>query len=166
MQKLGLTVWFSYLYIIIKRQQPDSLLQVKMTKTVTQPKAATTPTSANSAKPAQVVTPTPVHQKPATIQAESKAPTVAPKPSLETAIEKALAKAAAVEKLEKLQDTRKNLQSFKVGNEGINTYIQITDNRGGDFSTSNTDLISTVLQASLKVVDTKIESVQAEILQD
>ncbi len=69
-----------------------------------------------------------------------------------------------VERREKLKDTFKKLQSFKISTDGSRDLLKITDSKGNDFSTSNTSAIKDVVE-SLKVsIQKQITETEAQII--
>jgi len=86
--------------------------------------------------------------------------------TMEEATERIGKKFDAVQKLESLRETKRNISSFRVGDDGIRTEIRIKDIQGRDFITTNADLLKAVIDTCIKVVDNKISLVEKEILFD
>jgi len=83
-----------------------------------------------------------------TAQAEPVAVTPAPKPelTLEQRITVVEDLTMLIDKLCKLQESYRNLQSFKIGTDGMSTQIVLRDTTSGkEFRTSNTAVVARIL---------------------
>ncbi len=67
------------------------------------------------------------------------------------------------ERLPSFQEARKNLNEFKLGNDGMNSTIIIRDAAGRQFKTSQSIFFTTVLQTIQQVLDEKIAEPEAQI---
>jgi len=76
--------------------------------------------------------------------------------SLEKRIQKVQELNIVIDKWRKLQEARKNLNEFKLGNDGMNSTIIIRDAAGREFKTSQSIVFTTVLQTVQQVLDEKI----------
>jgi hypothetical protein len=83
--------------------------------------------------------------------------------SLEKRIEKVQELNIVIDKWRKLQEARKNLNEFKLGNDGMNSTIIIRDAAGREFKTSQSIVFTTVLQTVQLVLDEKIAETEVQI---
>ena len=83
--------------------------------------------------------------------------------SLEKRIEKVQELNIVIDKWRKLQEARKNLNEFKLGNDGMNSTIIIRDAAGREFKTSQSIVFTTVLQTVQQVLDEKIAETEVQI---
>ncbi len=83
--------------------------------------------------------------------------------SLEKRIQKVSELNIVIDKWRKLQEARKNLNEFKLGNDGMNSSIIIRDAAGREFKTSQTIVFTTVLQTVQQVLDEKIAETEVQI---
>jgi len=65
--------------------------------------------------------------------------------------------------LKKLQEARKKLNEFKLGNDGMNSTIIIRDAAKREFKTSQSIAFTTVLQTIQQVLDKKIAETEVLI---
>lgn len=83
--------------------------------------------------------------------------------SLEKRIQKVQELNIVIDKWRKLQEARKNLNEFKLGNDGMNSTIIIRDAAGREFRTSQSIVFTTVLQTVQQVLDEKIAETEVQI---
>ena len=83
--------------------------------------------------------------------------------SLEKRIQKVQELNIVIDKWRKLQEARKNLNEFKLGNDGMNSTIIIRDAAGREFKTSQSIVFTTVLQTVQQVLDEKIAETEVQI---
>ena len=83
--------------------------------------------------------------------------------SLEKRIQKVQELNIVIDKWRKLQEARKNLNEFKLGNDGMNSTIIIRDASGREFKTSQSIVFTTVLQTVQQVLDEKIVETEVQI---
>ncbi len=83
--------------------------------------------------------------------------------SLEKRIQKVQELNIIIDKWRKLQEARKNLNEFKLGNDGMNSTIIIRDAAGREFKTSQSIVFTTVLQTVQQVIDEKIAETEVQI---
>ncbi|GAB1454054.1 hypothetical protein MASR2M47_41100 [Draconibacterium sp.] len=83
--------------------------------------------------------------------------------SLEKRIQKVQELNIVIDKWRKLQEARKNLNEFKLGNDGMNSTIIIHDAAGREFKTSQNIVFTTVLQTVQLVLDEKIAETEVQI---
>jgi hypothetical protein len=93
-------------------------------------------------------------------------PAPAPKPelTLEQKINKVEDLSTVIEKWRKLIESRRNLQSFKLANDGMSNHLRLVDQvTGMEFKTHNTAVIETVLNVIRQTLDAKISDVEDQI---
>ena len=83
--------------------------------------------------------------------------------TLEQKIEKVENLKTLVDKREKLELSRKKLQSFVVGTNNFNENIVLTDENGNNFKTSNTEVFTKVVEAINSTLISKINEVEQQI---
>ena len=83
--------------------------------------------------------------------------------SLEKRIQKVQELNIVIDKWRKLQEARKNLNEFKLGNDRMNSTIIIRDTAGREFKTSQSIVFTTVLQTVQQVLDEKIAETEVQI---
>jgi hypothetical protein len=83
--------------------------------------------------------------------------------TLEQKIEKVENLKTLVDKREKLEASRKKLQSFVVGTNNFNENIVLTDENGNTFKTSNSEVFTKVVEAINSTLISKISEIEQEI---
>ena len=83
--------------------------------------------------------------------------------SLEKRIQKVEELNIVIEKWRKLNDAKKNLTGFQLGNDGLSSTITLRDAAGREFKTSHNLVVTTVLDTLQKVLDEKIGEVEEQI---
>ncbi|RYE02385.1 MAG: hypothetical protein EOP50_00145 [Sphingobacteriales bacterium] len=84
-------------------------------------------------------------------------------PPLEDRLHKVEELYELVGRLEGLNETKRKLQAFKVSTDGHRDRLTLADARGNEFVTSNSAVISEVLDLCRTVIDRKIEETAAAI---
>ena len=84
-------------------------------------------------------------------------------PSLEKRIQKVEDLSMLIEKWRKLTDTRRNLQTFSLGADGMGATVFLRDASGKEFKTSNTPVVSKVMDEIKTTLDEKIREVEEQI---
>ena len=96
--------------------------------------------------------------------AEIPAPAPKPELTLEQKINKVEDLSTVIEKWRKLIESRRNLQSFKLANDGMSNHLRLVDQvTGMEFKTHNTAVIETVLNVIRQTLDVKISDVEDQI---
>jgi hypothetical protein len=72
-------------------------------------------------------------------------------------------KTIIIEKWRKLNEAKKNLTGFQLGNDGLSSTITLKDAAGREFKTSHNLVVTTVLDTLQQVLDEKIIEVEAQI---
>jgi len=89
--------------------------------------------------------------------------TVSEVPSLEKRIQKVEDLSMLIEKWRKLTETRRNLQTFSLGADGMGATIFLRDASGKEFKTSNTPVVSAVMEEIKSTLDEKVKEVEEQI---
>jgi hypothetical protein len=83
--------------------------------------------------------------------------------TLEKRIRKVEELTIIIEKWRKLNEAKKNLTGFQLGNDGLSSTITLKDAAGREFKTSHNLVVTTVLDTLQQVLDEKIIEVEAQI---
>jgi hypothetical protein len=83
--------------------------------------------------------------------------------SLEKRIQKVEELNIVIDKWRKLQEAKKNLNSFQLGNDGMSSTIVIKDVSGREFKTSHNVVYSAVIETVQKVLDEKLIETETQI---
>ena len=83
--------------------------------------------------------------------------------SIKDIIERNAIQSQRIEKLEKLNETHKNLDSFKIGSNKLRESLRIADGDGNDFETRNSEIIEKVLNLIKAEILEKVEATENEI---
>ena len=93
--------------------------------------------------------------------APEQAPRVNPLLSLEQKIQKVADLNMLIEKYQKLAEARRNLQSFKLGTDGMSTTVILRDtSSGNDFKTSHSSVVAVVIADMQRILKEKICEVE------
>ncbi len=84
-------------------------------------------------------------------------------PSLEKRIQKVEDLSMLIERWRKLSETRRNLQTFSLGADGLGATMFLRDASGKEFKTSNTPVVSAVIEEIKSTLDSKIKEVEEQI---
>ena len=95
-----------------------------------------------------------------TKQLSSKKPMTVVEAMLRIAEAKSLA-----EKMEYLQDVRKNLSNFTLGSSAMTCSLELKDNNGKSFLSSNTDTVKLVLKILKDQLDKMLSEAEIELLE-
>ena len=85
---------------------------------------------------------------------------IAEVPSLEKRIQKVEDLSMLIEKWRKLTETRRNLQTFSLGTDGMGATVFLRDASGKEFKTSNTPVVSAVMDEIKSTLDERIKEVE------
>jgi len=81
--------------------------------------------------------------------------------TLEQKIQKVEDLKMLIEKYQKLTEARRNLQSFKLGSDGMNIQVRLRDNaNGNDFTTSHSVVVHVVIADMQRILEEKICEVE------
>ena len=84
-------------------------------------------------------------------------------PSLEKRVQKVEDLSMLIEKWRKLTETHRNLQTFSLGADGMGATVFLRDASGKEFKTSNTPVVSAVMDEIKSTLDEKIKEVEDQI---
>ncbi len=85
----------------------------------------------------------------------------APILTLEQKIQKVEDLNMLIEKYQKLSEARRNLQSFRLGTDGMSTQVRLTDaSTGQDFKTSHSAVVAVVMADMMRILEEKICEVE------
>jgi len=98
-------------------------------------------------------------------EVKAPAPVIKPVPvlSLEQKLERVDELNRIIAKYHRLQEARKNLNTFKVGSDGLNLTIIIKDASGQEFKTSHNVVVETVLSTVRQILNERISDVEKDI---
>ena len=85
---------------------------------------------------------------------------VAEVPSLEKRIQKVEDLSTLIEKWRKLTDIRRDLQTFSLGTDGMGATVFLRDASGKEFKTSNTPVVSALMDEIKSTLDEKTKEVE------
>lgn len=83
--------------------------------------------------------------------------------SIKEIIERNAIQSQRIEKLEKLNYTHKNLDSFKTGSDTMRDTLKLSDGEGNNFETRNSEIIEKVLNLIKAEILEKVEATENEI---
>ena len=84
-------------------------------------------------------------------------------PSLEKRIHKMEDLSMLIEKWRKLAENRRNLQTFSLGADGLGATVFLRDASGKKFKTSNTPVVSAVMEEIKTTLDERSKDVEEQI---
>jgi len=93
------------------------------------------------------------------------APVIKPVPvlTLDQKLEKVDELNRIIAKYQRLMEARKNLNTFKIGSDGLNLTIIIKDASGQEFKTSHNVVVETVLSTVRQILNERISDVEKDI---
>ena len=99
------------------------------------------------------------------VKTPAPAPVIKPVPvlTLEQKLEKIDELNRIIAKYQRLQEARKNLNTFKIGSDGLNLTIVIKDASGQEFKTSHNIVVETVLSSVRQILNERISDVEKDI---
>ena len=99
------------------------------------------------------------------VKAPAPEPVIKPVPvlTLEQKLEKIDELNRIIAKYQRLQEARKNLNTFKIGSDGLNLTIVIKDASGQEFKTSHNIVVETVLSSVRQILNERISDVEKDI---
>ena len=88
-------------------------------------------------------------------------PVLAPrKLSLDERIQKVEDLSLLIDRYRILNESRRKLQTFQLGADGLSSSIQLRDAAGNEFRTSNSAVINTVIDEMKRTLDSKVREVE------
>ena len=98
------------------------------------------------------------------VQPVPSVPTQEPELSLEQKIQKVEDLTTLIDKLRKLKETQRNLQTFRLAGDGYSNFLQLRDlNNNQEFKTYNASVIEEVLSVVKHSLSEKIAEIEAQI---
>ncbi|HCY41795.1 MAG TPA: hypothetical protein DHV48_10630 [Prolixibacteraceae bacterium] len=98
-----------------------------------------------------------------TVVKEEKVEEAARKLTLEERIQKVEDLSMLIERWKTLHDSRRKLQTFQIGADSLSSVVSLRDANGNEFKTSNSAVISSVIDEMKRTLDTKIRDVESQI---
>ena len=98
-----------------------------------------------------------------TVVKEEKIEEAARKLTLEERIQRVEDLSMLIDRWKTLNDSRRKLQTFQIGADSMSSVISLRDSNGNEFKTSNSAVISSVIDEMKRTLDAKIHDVEAQI---
>jgi hypothetical protein len=83
--------------------------------------------------------------------------------SLEEKIQKVEDLSMMIERWRTLADSRRKLQTFQIGADSLSSVILLKDANGNEFKTSNSAVITSVIDEMKRTLDVKVREVEEQI---
>jgi hypothetical protein len=68
-----------------------------------------------------------------------------------------------IERFRSLAESRRKLQTFQIGADSMSSTILLRDSAGNEFKTSNSSVITTVIDSMKQILDVKVREVETQI---
>lgn len=68
-----------------------------------------------------------------------------------------------IERWKTLNDSRRKLQTFQIGADSMSSVVALRDANGNEFKTSNSAVVTSVIDEMKRTLDTKIRDVESQI---
>ena len=95
-----------------------------------------------------------------TVVKEEKIEEAARKMTLEERIQRVEDLSMLIDRWKTLNDSRRKLQTFQIGADSLSSVISLRDANGNEFKTSNSAVISSVIDEMKRTLDTKVHDVE------
>ena len=95
-----------------------------------------------------------------TVVKEEKIEEAARKLTLEERIQRVEDLSMLIDRWKTLNDSRRKLQTFQIGADSLSSVISLRDANGNEFKTSNSAVISSVIDEMKRTLDTKVHDVE------
>jgi len=95
-----------------------------------------------------------------TVVKEEKVEEPARKLTLEERIQRVEDLSMLIDRWKTLNDSRRKLQTFQIGADSLSSVISLRDANGNEFKTSNSAVISSVIDEMKRTLDTKVRDVE------
>lgn len=95
-----------------------------------------------------------------TVVKEEKVEEAARKLTLEERIQRVEDLSLLIDRWKTLNDSRRKLQTFQIGADSLSSVISLRDSNGNEFKTSNSAVISSVIDEMKRTLDVKIHDVE------
>ncbi len=98
-----------------------------------------------------------------TVVKEEKVEEAARKLTLEERIQRVEDLSMLIDRWKTLNDSRRKLQTFQIGADSLSSVISLKDANGNEFKTSNSAVISSVIDEMKRTLDAKVHDVEGLI---
>jgi hypothetical protein len=98
-----------------------------------------------------------------TVVKEEKVEEAARKLTLEERIQRVEDLSMLIDRWKTLNDSRRKLQTFQIGADSLSSVVRLKDANGNEFKTSNSAVISSVIDEMKRTLDVKIHDVEEQI---
>ncbi|MFY9152410.1 MAG: hypothetical protein WAO52_10365 [Prolixibacteraceae bacterium] len=98
-----------------------------------------------------------------TVVKEEKVEEAARKLTLEERIQRVEDLSMLIDRWKTLNDSRRKLQTFQIGADSMSSVISLRDANGNEFRTSNSAVISSVIDEMKRTLDSKVRDVEEQI---
>ena len=98
-----------------------------------------------------------------TVVKEQKIEEAARKLTLEERIQRVEDLSMLIDRWKTLNDSRRKLQTFQIGADSMSSVISLRDSNGNEFKTSNSAVISSVIDEMKRTLDSKVHDVEEQI---
>lgn len=95
-----------------------------------------------------------------TVVKEEKIEEAARKLTLEERIQRVEDLSMLIDRWKTLNDSRRKLQTFQIGADSLSSVISLRDANGNEFKTSNSAVITSVIDEMKRTLDTKVRDVE------
>ena len=95
-----------------------------------------------------------------TVVKEEKVEEAARKLTLEERIQRVEDLSMLIDRWKTLNDSRRKLQTFQIGADSLSSVISLRDANGNEFKTSNSAVISSVIDEMKRTLDSKVHDVE------
>lgn len=83
--------------------------------------------------------------------------------TLEERIQKVEDLSMLIERWKTLNDSRRKLQTFQIGADSLSSVVALRDANGNEFKTSNSAVVTSVIDEMKRTLDIKIRDVESQI---
>ncbi|MDP3912182.1 MAG: hypothetical protein Q8R96_00385 [Bacteroidota bacterium] len=98
-----------------------------------------------------------------TVVREEQVEEAARKLTLEERIQKVEDLSMLIERWKTLNDSRRKLQTFQIGADSLSSVVALRDANGNEFKTSNSAVVTSVIDEMKRTLDIKIRDVESQI---
>ena len=98
-----------------------------------------------------------------TVVKEEKVEEAARKLTLEERIQRVEDLSMLIDRWKTLNDSRRKLQTFQIGADSLSSVVSLKDANGNEFKTSNSAVISSVIDEMKRTLDVKVRDVEEQI---
>ena len=98
-----------------------------------------------------------------TVVKEEKVEEAARKLTLDERIQRVEDLSLLIDRWKTLNDSRRKLQTFQIGADSFSSVISLRDSNGNEFKTSNSAVITSVIDEMKRTLDVKVRDVEEQI---